>query len=290
MTPADHRTRGLVAPAVTVVDEAARSALKGRLVARLAPVVAPLPAADPVVVSLPLLRQAQGRPGSVGDHDGPFVWRPAFVRRSLGLAVVEACAAGRFRNPLDAAGPVASEALVRWKETGWRTYHWEPWMAGLGTGARAAVLAESVAWASSLWTSLDWSMIEPMPQFGGPDDQWACPSTPTVRLKGRSELRVALQGHVGQAGGVGRVTGPVALVSVSGGSPSVAWREELAYLALTAALRSPSRPVPARVTGLWPDAGADRCVEIDEGVLDRAVDRVVDTVATVVTSRQSVVT
>ena len=275
-----------MAPPAAVVDEEARSALKGRLVSRLAPVVAPLPAGDTVVVSLPLLRQVQGRPESVGDHDEPFVWRPPFVRRSLGLAVVEACAAGRFRNPLDAVGPVASEALVRWKESGWRTYHWEPWMAGLGAGARAMVLAEAVAWASSLWSSLDWSTIDPVPQFGGADDQWACPSTPTVRLKGRSELRVALPGPVGQAGGVSRVTGPVALVSVSGGCPSTTWREELAYLALTASLRSPSRPVPTRVMGLWPDAGAERCVEIDDGDLDDAVDRVVAAVSTVVAARQ----
>jgi hypothetical protein len=245
-------------------------------VARLGPLVAPLPAADPVVVTLPLLRQARSRPGSVGEREAPFAWRPAFVRRSLGLSVVEACAAGRFRSPLEAVGPVVADAVARWEETGWRTYHWEPWVAGLAPGARAVVVAEATGWATSLWSSFDWSMMDPRPDFGGVDDQWACPSTHSVRLKGRSEFRLPL--------GPG---GSVALVSVSGGCPSEGWREELSFLALTAALRSPTRPVPARVTGLWPDAGADRCLEIDGEALAGAVDRVVATVAAVATTRRA---
>ncbi len=277
MNVIDDGTRSLTAPPPPPVDPAVRTALRGQLVARLGPLVAPLPAGDPVVVTLPLLRQARSRPESLGERDAPFAWRPAFVRRSLGLAVVEACAAGRFHSPLEAAGPVAAEAVARWEETGWRIYHWEPWVAGLAPGARAVVLAEAVGWASSLWSSFDWSGMDPLPDFGGADDQWACPSTHSVRLKGRSELRLPL--------GPG---GAAALVSVSGGCPTEGWREELAFLALTASLRSPSRPVPARVVGLWPDAGADRCVEIDETVLAAAVDRVVATVAAVVDSRRPV--
>ncbi len=77
-------------------------------------------------------------------------------------------------------------------------------------------------------------------------------------------------------------------MSVSGGHPPGTWREELAYLALVAALRSPDRPVPARVLGLWPDAGADRAVEIDVAALAGAADRVVATVTAVVEARRPV--
>ena len=77
----------------------------------------------------------------------------------------------------------------------------------------------------------------------------------------------------------------MALVSVSGGCPSEAWPAELAYLALVASLRSPSRPVPARVTGIWPDAGEARSIEIDEQALAAAADLVVDGVAAVVGAR-----
>jgi hypothetical protein len=82
--------------------------------------------------------------------------------------------------------------------------------------------------------------------------------------------------------------GAVALVSLSGGCPSTAWREELAYLALVASLRSPSRPVPSRVVGVWPDAGDDRVVEVDENALTAAADLVVATVTAVVGARLSV--
>ncbi len=154
---------------------------------------------------------------------------------------------------------MTDEAVGRWEETGWRTFHWEPWVAGLAPGARAMVLAEAVGWASSLWSSLHWPSIPATSRFGGADDHWVCPAVPPVRLKGRTELCVPVE-----AGGPGgRDGGTVALVSVSGGCPTDTWSEELAYLALVASLRSPSRPVPARVLGLWPDAGADRCVEID---------------------------
>ena len=243
---------------------------------RLAPLVVPMPPGPPVVVGLPLLRQARTRPETLAEPDEPFAWRPVFVRRSLGLAVVDACAHRRFRSPLDAVGPVVAEAVDQWRQTGWRTYHWEPWVAGLAPGARAAVLAEAVGWASSLWSALDWSRFDTVPQIGGPDDTWVCPAVRTLRLKGRPDLRVAGEG------------GAVALVSVSSGHPSDDWREELAYLALVAALRSPLRPVPARVLGLWPASGADRSVEIDEGVLTGAADLVVATVGALVEARRPV--
>ncbi len=285
MTAAGDRTEALVAPAVGAIEASVRVQLRNDLVSRLAPLAALLPPGPPVVVDLPLLRRARTRPEALSEPDEPFAWRPVFVRRSLGLAVVDACAHRRFRSPLDAVGPVVAEAVDQWRETGWRTYHWEPWVAGLAPGARAAVLAEAVGWASSLWSALDWSVIGGVPEIGGSDDTWVCPAVRTLRLKGRSELRVPLVAGTSAP----RVRGDgeaVALVSVSGGHPSDVWREELAYLALVAALRSPSRPVPARVLGLWPASGADRSVEIDEGALAAAADLVVAVVAAVVEARR----
>jgi hypothetical protein len=287
MTAAEVRTRALTAPPAASVGPADRAALRRRLVDGLGASVASLPAGDPVVVTLPLLRYARARPDLLATPEEPFAWRPAFVRRSLGLAVVEACAAGRFRSPLDAVGPVATLAVEGWKETGWRTFHWEPWLAGLADGARATVLAEAAGWATALWSSLDWPGLDPRTRIGGADDQWVCPATHAVRLKGRSDLRVPLTARASMPSETGNEE-PIALVSLSGGCPSPAWREELAYLALVAALRSPSRPVPARVVGVWPDAGADRVVEVDEGVMAAAADLVVATAIAVVEARLSV--
>ncbi len=76
-----------------------------------------------------------------------------------------------------------------------------------------------------------------------------------------------------------RAAGATALVSVSGGRPQEGWPEELAFLALVAAVRFPERPVPARVLGLWPDSGDHLVVEVDGAVLAGAAGRVVSTVA-----------
>ncbi len=290
MTTVGERTRALLAPAPPPIGDDFRAGVRTDLVTRLGPLVAGLPSGDPVVMGLPLLRRARMRPETLAEPEEPFAWRPVFVRRSLGLAVVEACVGGRFRTPLDAVDPLVSEAVEQWKETGWRTYHWEPWMAGLAPGARAVVLAEAVGWASSLWSAFDWAAFDRLPQFGGTEDQWVCPAARTLRLKARAEFRVALGGRAsgldvvsGDHRGTDRAT--VALVSVAGGAPPEAWGDDLAYLALVASLRSPQRPVPARVLGLWPDAGADRCVEIDRGALTGAADRVVDGVAALVAAR-----
>ncbi len=282
MTTATDRTTDLLASPPAPVDDRCRVDLRDRLVTALAPQMEQLPPGDQVVVDLALLRTARTDPSPVARNDEPFAWKPAFVRRSLGLAVVRTCVAGRFRTPADAIGPVASEAVEEWSRTGWRTFHWEPWLAGLAPGARASVLADALTWATALWSSFDWDAFPALPQIGGADDQWVCPAVRTMRLKARAELRVPLVGAPGDCS----PPGP-ALISVSSGCPGNGWAEALAYLALVAGLRSPARPVPSRVLGLWPDAGLHLTVEIDPEVLGRAVDGLVATVSAVVGARSA---
>jgi hypothetical protein len=241
MRPLVDAGEALVAPPTLSVDAGRRAGMAQQLTADIGSVMAVSPSGGPLVVSLPVLRQARNRPESVADSGEPFAWKPAFVRRSLGLAALDACAAGRFRTPGQAVGPVAGASVARWEETGWRTFHWEPWFAGLAPGARAMVLAEAVGWATAVWSSFDWEV-----PLGA---------------------------------------GAVALVSVSSGCPGELWAEELAYLALVAALRRPSRPVPARVLGLWLDAGAQCHVEIGAEILTDAAARVVSTVTAMVEAR-----
>jgi hypothetical protein len=287
MTTVIDRTLDLLAPPLPPVDDRTRTEVRDRLVATLAPLMEQLPPGDQVVVNPALLRLARSDPQQLAGAEEPFAWKPAFARRSLGLAVVSACASGRFRTPADAVGPVAAEAVDQWKRTGWRTFHWEPWLAGLPTGARAAVLADALTWATALWSSFDWRALPAPAQIGGVDDQWICPAVRTMRLKARAELRVPLTGpHGGGAPGRCPPSGP-ALVSVSGGCPGDGWPDELGYLALVAGLRSPTRPVPSRVLGLWPDAGFHSSVEVDREVLLGAVDRVVATVTAVVSARRA---
>jgi hypothetical protein len=288
MMRATELTRALIAPSGYSSDDGLRGQLRERLASGIGPMVERLAQGDHVVVSLPLLRQARNRPDSLGLPEEAFVWKPVFVRRSLGLAIVNACSAGRFRTPMEAVGPVSTEAVAEWERTGWRTFHWEPWLAGLAAGARASVLAEAVGWATSLWSSFDWNAFPQRPQVGGVDDQWICPAGRTVRLKGRSELRVPLAAGRSLARGPDRANPPAALVSISRGCPGDCWSDELGFLALVAGLRSPSRPVPARVVGLWPDSGIHATVEIDNEVLMASVERVVATMDALVDARLSV--
>jgi hypothetical protein len=287
MSAAVQRALELSTPAGTRVDDVELLQIRDRLIAALPPVVERLPADVQVVMTLPLLRLARSCPEGLAQPEEPFVWKPAFVRRSLGLAAVDACVTGRFRTPAEAIGPVADEAVAEWRRTGWRTFHWEPWVAGLVPGAKAVVVADALTWATAVWSSFDWRSFPVAVRIGGVDDQWVCPAKRTVRLKARAELRVPLVDH-GSGGARHGPGGPAcALVSVSSGCPGPGWHDELAYLALVAGLRSPPRPVPTRVFGLWPDAGRHVSVEIDRRTLGKAADRVVAAVAAVVDARLS---
>ena len=287
MTAAAQLTEAILRPAPSRTGPAVAQRIRDRLAGNVPDLVAPLPPGEQIVVSVPILRQlASGGDNPTIRPDDPFAWKPAFVRRSLGLAAIDACLAGYFRAPLEAVGPVAEWAVAEWERSGWRTFHWEPWYAGLGTGGRGAVLAEASNWATGVWASLDWGQFRTAPRLGGPDDQWVCPGPRTVRLKGRSEIRIDLPSPEPSDSGSGSgSTTQQVLVAVAGGSPPSGLDVQLGYLALVAALRTPTRPAPVRVVGLWPQAGEARTVEVTDELLARAGDTALDAVRAVVRTR-----
>jgi hypothetical protein len=257
----------------------------GQLVEGVGRATADLRPGDLIEVTLATVRRAHSCPATVGLPEPDFVWKPAFARRSLGLAAVRACAEGRFRGPATAVGPLAGHAVDEWRRTGHRAFHWEPWFAGLGPGGRAVVLAEATTWATPLWAAFDWSEVGSRSLVGGADDLWTCPGPGTVRLKGRSEVRIGPGADGRGPDEPGQSAGTTTFVSMSGGSPGDGWREELGYLALVAGLSPSERPGPSRVTGMWPDAGVRRAVAVDEALLVAAADRVVATVALISAAR-----
>jgi hypothetical protein len=259
------------------VEDADRERIRQRLLRDIPTLLKGMPG-ETVEMTLALLRRARRHPEALAEPDDPFAWKPIFVRRSLGLASIDACAAGRFPTPSQAVGPIADRAVAEWRRSGWRSFHWEPWLASLAPGAHLAVLAEAATWATTLWSSLDWHQFSQSPMLGHPDDQWTCSAAPAVRLRGRSELRVPLPPPGRRT--PGGAAPQVALVSVASGVPADDWIPELAYLALVAGLRAPARPVPARVVGLWPDAGLYRAVDIDHPALDGAANLVVSVIST----------
>jgi len=228
---------------------------------------------QPVVVTLPLLRRLASRPGEGPFPEEPFAWKPGFIRRSLGVALLGACRRGLHDAPSVAVGPVLDEALAAWNATGQQVYHWEPWVASLGAGGRAAVMADAVGWATGVWTALPWDHLatEANLSFVATDDQWVCPTARSVRLKARADLLVTH--NPGPTRGAGDV-----LVLVGPGLPPGSWTTELGMVALLSMLSRPGRDIPARVVGLWPEAGAFRVADIDDDLLDRSVNRVIGTV------------
>jgi hypothetical protein len=287
MTRPQEVTARILASPEVAIGPSDRQLVRQRLLDAVPALVEKLPVGDQIVVTLPLVRQADRDPESLAGPEEPFFWKPAFVRRSLGLSAIDACRNRHYSTPGEAVGPIADQAVADWSRTGWRSFHWEPWMAALSPAARSVALAEATTWATALWSSIDWRPLGRSIRLGGPDDQWTCPAGRTVRLKARSELQIPLEATEtdGPASRAGRTT----LVSVASGMPAKGWEAELGYLALVASLRSPTRPVPARVVGLWPDAGQHRSVDITGRILAAAVDRVVACIAAVVNGRLATV-
>lgn len=277
-------------------------AVRARFTRELASAVAGQPRWRELIVTIPMLRRAHSGAGRAAAWDEPFRWKPLFVRRSLGLAAIEACSLGRYRSPAQAVGPVADQAVVTWQHSGWRRYHWEPWLSYQPPAARAVVLAEAARWATSLWCAFDWAALGPDVRVGGPDEQWRCPPNGTVRLRGRVDLRVPVatadrrplsdsrRADRGPEGArprrferpEGHPPLREALVVTSAGVPPPTWESDLAFPALVSALCRPRRPVPCRVMGIWPDAGVQHTVEIGVEALDQVAGRVVAAVATMV--------
>ncbi len=136
-----------------------------------------------------------------------------------------------------------------------------------------------------MWSAFDWREFDQPPGWAASTTSGCSPPTaPSGSRAGPSSGSRSGPGGPDRSEPDGPPL-PEAMVSVTGGSPGDRWSEELAYLGLVAALRSPSRPVPARVVGVWPDAGATRVVAIDDASLIAAADLVIATVATLVDAR-----
>ena len=215
----------------------------GSLPTRPGPGGALPPAGRQVAIALPLLRQpgsAPGElpldprspsPGSRPSSGGPWGWprsRPAGHRR--------------FRTPAEAVGPVADQAVAEWRRTGWRTFHWEPWFAGLGAGGPGGGAGRGRAPGPPRSGRRSTGTGSARPP------RWAGPTTSgSARPRGPSGSRGGPSCGSPSSATAGRQAPPVDRHRPGIGGRRAArsrgWDVELAYLALVAALRSPSRPV-----------------------------------------------
>jgi len=275
-------TARVAAPVAEPAPSGNQLMLRRRVAARLEDLehLADAPSGDSVRTISPELLHLVGVPAArpVGP-DASFSWRPARVRRSLGLLAVARHLQESAGSLPEAVEQAADLAVAAWRRTGRSRYHWEPWLAVRDPATRAEVLAQATTWAAGLVTSIDWPDLRSGFELGPHDSLWALPPDHHVRLKSRTDVRIALpMAHDGRrlsADGTTDTTGPqrhVALVVVMNGYPTPVAETAIAYVALVEGLRHPARPLPVRVGGIWPDAGEVRVVDIDDSTLAKAID------------------
>ncbi len=231
--------------------------------------------------------QALGALGATGPasppptRDGAFRWSSRTSRRTIGIAAVRLKLDGRAATPADGVALVMSDPAGPLGIGRQGPGSCADWVASLAPPARAMVAAEATAWATRLWTALDWGRLDPSRlSVGGPDRWWwwsgaSAGRTVRIALRGRADVRVG----VSPAKGGSRSYS--AHLVVLDGHPGEATRHALMLSALVDALsslRAPERSTPpSRVVGWWPDSGRAWIVEVDAETLTAAADAVVVT-------------
>lgn len=265
-------TDALLEPSYSAVADSEIGVIRARLLRELPPLVDELVEGERLQIGAHELVTAREHPDRCSPQPETFVPSPVRCRRALGLAAVERCVRGRSPAPQIAVEEVLASGLEdlaasRAQEGAPKPPWWAPWYEELPLGARAAVRAQAVTWATQLWTALDWSRFERSPVIGGRDDFWDCPGRHGLVVRGRAEVRA-------WAG-----TRPAMLV-VAPSFPGAHWREDLAHRALVVALARGERSVPARVAGIWPASGQVRICEVDATALSEAATALVSATAT----------
>lgn len=215
-----------------------------------------------------------------------FRWTPRTARRAIGLAAVRAGLDGRAPTPSEAVGLVMNDPGGPFGIGRAGPGSCADWVTSLAPSARSLVGAEASAWATRLWTGLDWAKLDRKRLVVGGTDRWwrwsgvvhgerseeqgpdagAC----EIAVRGRADVRVEPGTGADQHGGVHLV--------VLDGHPGAATRHALLLGALVAGLtnRLLREPVaPRRVVGWWPDCGKAWVVPVDARTLTHAADAVV---------------
>jgi len=269
-------TDALLAPPADVISPSELVGLRDTLGRDLQAVIADLPAGERLQMDAFKMRVAHRHPERCMSTDDSFTPSPRTCRRAVGIAAVHRCVRGLAPHPAvavaevlaagveDARGAPGSDATA----APW----WASWYAGLPTGARAVVRAEATGWATQLLTALEWTRISRPPVIGGRDDWWQCPGGRQLTLKGRADVRVAIDRRS-------------ALFVVGTGRCPDDWRVELGYPGLVAALVRDAPASPGRVVGLWPQSGQVRDLTLDLAALRATATAVVAAVATWVDGR-----
>jgi len=251
-------------------------ALRDDLGRDLQAVIADLPPGERLEIDSFRMRVARHQPERCMSTDEPFAPSPRTCRRAVGIAAVSRCVRGHALHPALAVAEVLAAGMDDLQAApgtgGGAVPWWASWYASLSLGGRAVVCAEATAWATQLFTAVEWKRIPRPPVVGGRDDWWQCPGGRPLVLKGRAEVRVAAERRT-------------ALLVVGSGRCPDDWRVELGFPGLVAALVRDAQASPSRVVGLWPQSGQVRELVLDIPALRASATAVVAAVATWVDGR-----
>ena len=269
-------TDALLAPPGEDVAPTDLARLRGDLACELRALGAELPPGERLQLDAFKVLVAHRRPEQCMSVDDTFVASPQLCRRAVGVAAVNRCVRGLSPAPAVAVADVLAggleDAELATGTAAVRAPWWAEWYAGLPGGGRAVVRAEAVAWATQLFTALDWPRISRLPVIGGRDDWWQCPDVPQLALKGRADVRSFDRRRP-------------ALLVVATGRCRADWRIELGYPGLVAALVRDAQAAPSRVIGVWPRSGQVRVLPVDLSTLRATASAVVVAAATWVDAR-----
>lgn len=230
----------------------------------------------PLRVNGYLLRTVLGpsQASASGRPLGPFRWSPAAARRVVGLRAVRSCVAGGVAAPAAAVSRAVEDLVAEGRRGLGRPGGLPTWLSTLAAPALAVVEAEAAAWATQLWSAVEWPRLGVDVQVGDADVDWVAPAA-RVRVSGRVDVRVP------------RPAGGPSLLTMLPGHPTVVSRAELGLAALAAVLggrppRGGGGALPALVVGWWPESGRALALPVDGALLEEtagAVARVVASVA-----------
>jgi len=219
--------------------------LRAQLVARLSAVAPSLRGARRRLDAYSVERESAG-------FSTPFSWGTRAARRPIGTAAARSTAQGQSPDVLRAANAEVERLCDRAARGLTRPGSLGTWLASEPASVRSLCALEAATWAAGLL-----ALVVPREAAGTPEvsvgvaDAWFEVPGTGLTLVGRRDA-VATSGP------------RASILRLRDGLPGARCVDGLLVDGLIEALGAPTRPLPARVVGAWPDAGLCVVVEFDD--------------------------